>query len=195
MKASVPLLAPILRSNTQGLLLAALFGHPERSFTLTELAKHARTSVPTIMRDIDRLVETEYLIETRVGRARQIRANTEHLLYKPLRQIVLHGYGPVAVLPDLLGPIVGVDEAYIYGSWAARLSGEGGAEPNDIDVIVIGAVDHGELYEAAMRATDTLGREVSIQAMTRERWASAKDGFVKTLKSRPLISLDVEKHD
>lgn len=187
-----PVLTPILRSDTQGALLATLFGHPERAYTLTELAHHAEASVPTIMRDVDRLVETGYLEETRVGRARQIRANTQHVLYKPLRQIVMHGYGPLALLPNVLRPILGVQAAFIYGSWAARYSGEIGNDPNDVDVLVIGDVQHGELYEAAKRATELLGREVSIQSMAAERWAKSDDGFVKTLKSHPLVEIHLE---
>lgn len=190
MKVSAPSVAPILRSDTQGLLLAALFGHPERSYSLTELAAHAGTSVPTIMREINRLVEAGYLLDSRVGHTRQIRANVEHALYKPLRAIVMHGYGPIAVLPDLLRATVDAQEAYIYGSWAARFLGEPGPEPNDIDVLVIGSEDHGELYDVARRASELLGREVSIQVMSAERWANERDGFVKTLKSRPLVKLD-----
>lgn len=192
MKSKPSLLTPILRSDTQGKLLAVLYGHPEQSFTLTELAKHADVSVPTIMRDIDRLVEAEYLIDERIGRARQIRVNTEHPLFTPLWQILMSGYGPVTILPSMLAPVKGIEDGYLFGSWAARYMGEPGASPDDIDVLVVGEVDYGELYEVARKATEVFGREVSIQAVSRDRWDRAADGFVKTIQSRPLITLDLE---
>jgi len=55
MKPRVPTLSPILRSDTQGRMLAALFLHPEREYRATELAREAQVSLPTILRDIDRL--------------------------------------------------------------------------------------------------------------------------------------------
>lgn len=192
MKVSAPNLSPILRSDAQGRLLAALFAHPEQSFTLTELAALAGISAPTIMREIDRLVAGEYLLDVRVGRARQIRANTEHALYQSLWQILMYGYGPVAVLPKLLKTIRGIDTAFIYGSWAARYLGVTGEPPRDIDVLIVGSAEYGECYAVAQEASALLGREVSIQVVSSERWEDATDGFLQTVKSRPLIELTLE---
>ena len=117
--------------------------------------------------------------------------NTDHPIYGPLWQIVMYGYGPAAILPPLLSTVPGIDEAYIYGSWAARYLGEPGEDPNDVDVLVVGTADAGVLYEIARQATKTTGREVNIISL--QRWDSAEDGFVQTVRSRPLLELDLEK--
>lgn len=192
MKVSAPALSPILRSDTQGRLLATLFSHPEKSFTLSELAERAGVSAPTILRDVDRLVTNEYLIDERVGRSRQIRVNTEHPLYQPLWRIVMFGYGAVAILPKLLQAVPGVELALIYGSWAARFLGESGEPPRDIDVLVVGDADYGQCYAVAQKATEILGREVSIQVVDSQRWTEATDGFIETIQSRPFVTLDLE---
>ena len=49
-------------------------------------------------------------------------------------------YGALALLPGILADVDGIEEALIYGSWAARFTGEVGADPNDIDVLVIPTV-------------------------------------------------------
>ncbi|MGG7507071.1 ArsR family transcriptional regulator [Plantibacter sp. YIM 135249] len=191
MKASVPMISPLLRSDTQGHLLAQLLLTPERNRTLTELAAAVGTTMPTVHREVERLIESGFATERRSGRNRYISANTEHPLYTPVRQIIEYAYGPRAVLPPLLAPIAGVDEAYVYGSWAARLSGEPGPDPADIDVLVIGRPDRSAIYDAAAEASERLSRDVNIRSVSRAGWDSEADAFIRTLKSRPLVPLDL----
>lgn len=191
MKSSGPLLAPILRSDTQGRLLAALVLDPDLELSLTDLARRAGVAAPTIMRDVDRLVAGGFLADRRVGRSRLIRVNTEHAMFRPLSEIVLYGYGPVVLLPELLKDIHRIEEAYLYGSWAERYSGVPGNDPADIDVLVVGDPDPAELYEVARRATELLGREVNINTVSEQRWSVASDGFIQTVKSRPLVPISL----
>lgn len=185
------MISPLLRSDTQGHLLAQLLLTPERNRTLTELAAAVGTTMPTVHREVERLIESGFATERRSGRNRYISANTEHPLYTPVRQIIEYAYGPRAVLPPLLAPIAGVDEAYVYGSWAARLSGEPGPDPADIDVLVIGRPDRSAIYDAAAEASERLSRDVNIRSVSRAGWDSEADAFIRTLKSRPLVPLDL----
>lgn len=193
MKSSAPLLSPILRSDTQGRMLAALMRDAEKEITLTELAAQCDVAVPTILRDVDRLVDGSYVTARRVGRNRLVRINIEHPIYASLWNVVMFGYGPAAVLPGLLSGIPGIENAYIYGSWAARFLGESGESPRDIDVLIVGGSEYGDLYEVAHKASALVGREVNINVITPQRWADQKDGFVTTVKNRPLLELNLEK--
>lgn len=168
-------------------MLAALMMSPDVELSLTELAQRSNAAVPTILRDVDRLVSGGYLEDRRIGRSRLIRANTAHPLFHPLREIVLYGYGPEVVLAQLLEDVADVQDAYIYGSWAARANGVPGHDPQDIDVLVIGHADNGALYDLAKRATDAVGKEVNVRQVSQERWESGNDGFMTTVRSRPLI--------
>jgi predicted nucleotidyltransferase len=88
--------------------------------------------------------------------------------------------------------VPGVDEAFVYGSWAARYRGEGGDVPRDVDVLVVGAADDDDLYEAARAAERRLGREVSIRRVSAQAWReSASDPFLMSVRSRPLVRLEV----
>jgi len=169
MKSSVSLLSPILRSDTQGRLLAELVLHPERELTLTDLAKRVGVAAPTIMRDVDRLVDGGVVKDRRLGRARLISINTEHPLARPLAEIVLYGYGPAALLPELLAGVAGIEHALIYGSWAERYTGTPGADPADVDVLIVGTPDGAQLYEIAREASNRIGREVNINVVSPER--------------------------
>jgi hypothetical protein len=68
-------------------------------------------------------VEDEVLLDRREGNNRLVHANTAHPLVEPMRWIVAATSGPVPVLRELIDGVPGVQEAYVYGSWARR-SGE-----------------------------------------------------------------------
>ena len=54
MKVPAPSLAPILRSDTQGRILARLFVHPRGAYNHSELVRCVRSSMPTVQREVDR---------------------------------------------------------------------------------------------------------------------------------------------
>jgi len=180
-------LAPLLRSDAQGELLALLLLHPEEEFTLTEIARRVGVSLPTVHAEIARLAVAGLVTDRRVGQARLVRAGTEHVLHRPLAELLELTYGPVAVLPDVLAGMSQVREAYIYGSWAARRLGEPGPAPHDVDVMVIGRPTREELTRAGEEAGKRLHREVNITRITPEVWDARQDPFVRTLTSRPLV--------
>jgi DNA-binding transcriptional ArsR family regulator len=190
MRETPPLLLPLLRSNTVGELLAWLFLHPENEYSTTDLAKRTGASHSTVSREADRFAAAGLTQERRHGNLRLIRAAPDTIVAKPLTDLLAVTYGPAAVLPPLLRPIPGIDEAYIYGSWAARYANRPGSLPRDIDVLVVGSADEDELYDAARAAEQVLGREVNISRISPRSWAAEPgDAFVTSLRSKPLHPL------
>jgi DNA-binding transcriptional ArsR family regulator len=192
MKQPPPVLLPILRSVFQGELLAWLFLHPEQEFPLTELARRFGVSRATVMREADRFASAGLVADRRQGNLRFIRARTDNVVAGPLAELLAVTYGPTAVLGEVLASVPGVDEAYVYGSWAARYRGQGGDVPRDIDVLVVGAADDDDLYDAARTAERRLGREVSIRRVSPHAWReSASDPFLASVRSRPMVRLEL----
>jgi DNA-binding transcriptional ArsR family regulator len=191
-KMPVPVLSPLLRSDAQGELLALLFLRPDEEFSLSEIARRVGVSLPTVHAEIGRLVASGLILERRLGQARLVRANPEHILARPLTELLELTYGPVAVLPQVLADLNGVREAYVYGSWAARRLGEPGPAPRDLDVVVIGSPTRAQLVEASLVAGRRLHREVNITRIAPAVWDAGDDLFVRTLTSRPLVRLDLE---
>jgi hypothetical protein len=189
MKVAVPLLAPILRSDVQGRVLAEVFADPEQEHTVTHLASRAKTSVPTAIREVDRAELAQLVTSRRVGNTRLVRANMQNPLYQPFRQIILATYGPPAVLTREFGDIAGIDHLYLFGSWAARYLGQPGRAPNDIDVLVIGSPDRDEVYDAAEKAESQIGLPVQVTIRARQQWQEAYDPFIAEVRSRPLVPL------
>jgi AraC-like DNA-binding protein len=194
-KSAVPVLAPLLRSDGQGELLALLFLHPEQEYSLSEVSRRVGTSLPTVHAEVGRLVAAGLLQERRLGQARLVRASVDHVLARSLTELLELTYGPAVVLPDVLAPMPGVREAFAYGSWAARRLGEPGAAPRDVDVVVVGTTSQDRLLEAGEIAGRRLHREVNITRIAPAVWDAGRDPFVKTLKARPLVPISLGGND
>jgi predicted nucleotidyltransferase len=125
------------------------------------------------------------------GNAKILRPEARSTIHDEVAGIVLKSYGPAVRLADLLHDASGVRAAYIFGSWAARYSGERGPDPGDIDVLVV-VDEHASpaaLEDALAAEGAALGREVSVVFATGAEWANASSPFLRTLKSRPLLQL------
>jgi DNA-binding MarR family transcriptional regulator len=188
-----PRLAPIFRSDTQLQILGATYLEPERHFTIPELVHRSSRPQPTVAREVERLVEAGLLeTELRSGR-RSVWATTTSPIFEELHSILLKTIGPKADLENQFRGIPGVDRALIYGSWARRYHGEAGPLPQDVDLMVIGAGDVGEIRGAAESASRRLGRDVNVTVLTPDEWEHGTSGFITHLKSEPLVDLDLDR--
>jgi len=186
-------LTPFVRSDAVGSILAEMFLHPDQEMTLAEITRRTGLAQAVTHKEVSRLVVGGVCTDRRDGNNRLIRVNTKHPLYAPMAQIVAAAYGPVPVLRDLLCSISTVEEAFIYGSWAARRSGEAGPPPRDIDVMVVGDLSVDDLITVQETAGDRLGLEVNIHRTTPATWrARDQDPFLAQVASRPTLTL-VEK--
>lgn len=190
-KASPPLLA-ILRTRLQGELLAHVYLRTwDAGTSISDLARQLGAPIPTVQREVSRLVDAGLLEETIAGRMRFIlKPHDNDLIVRPLTQLLAATFGPLPVLTELVAHIPGVQAAFLYGSWAARYQGEAGPVPNDVDVLLVGDVSSATLDEIAESAEAQLGRRVDIRRVTSARWAEPDgDPFVTTVQSRPLVAL------
>jgi predicted nucleotidyltransferase len=193
MVVSAPELAPLFRSDTQGEILARLLLNPDHAYSIAQLARMTRSSYASAHREVQLLVRTEVATETRVGNYSQVAANPASPVNQALTDLVLWAYGPVAVVPRALGSVGGIQQAYIYGSWAARRAGQPGSPPADIDVLVVGNPDRQALYDAADTAEAELGRPVNIRAVATATWNNDNDSFIHTVRTSPLIPLALQE--
>ena len=196
MRTPSPPLLPLLRSRAQGDLLALLYLHPERDYSLTEAADLIGVSVKTVHTEASRLVAAGLVSDSRRGNVRLMRAVSDTPVSRPLTDLLAVTYGPLPVLTDLLAGVEGVSAAFIYGSWAARYQGEAGPVPNDIDVLVVGTADRDDLDGIARAAQDLLHRPVSVRRISRAAWARPDfgDAFLASVRQRPLIQIPLAGH-
>lgn len=189
MKVASPLLLPLLRSRTQGEVLAWIILQPDQQFSIVEIAEAVGTSQPTVSREVNRLVDAGLATSLRRGNTRLVQADTDNPVYRPLAELLALTFGPIAILRQALAQVPGIEEAFIHGSWAARYAEQPGHVPHDLDLLVIGEADRRVLDDALHTAEKTLRREINVRRTTRAAWDADDGAFKRTVLSRPRIHL------
>lgn len=186
---------PIFRSAGQARLLALLMTAPDDAWrSVTDAARRLDVAPSSVGREADRLVAAGLLEEHRVGNVRQIRANRSSRYFPELHALLLKAAGPVPVVAEMLGPLPGLREVHIFGSWARRIAGETAEEPpRDVDVLVVGEPDPGAVYRATADAAATLGQDVEPVIVTVAEWEEAAHGggsaFLRAVHEGPRIEV------
>jgi predicted nucleotidyltransferase len=185
-----PSLLPIFRSQQQGEILALLLGDPELELSLTEIMHRTGAPHPSVHREIERAEQAGLVQSRRVGNTRLVRANTESPYYAGLSDVLTRAFGVPAVLAEALRRVPGIDEAYVFGSWAARRSGERELRPvGDIDLLVLGQPDRDDLYGVISTTESRLGRPVQVTIRDGGWLRLGSGSFHETVTSRPMVQL------
>lgn len=189
-KSPAPSLLPILRSQQQAELLALLLGDPDLELSLSELAERTAVAYASVHREIERAEAVGIVTSRRVGRTRLVRADTASPYYEGLADVLTKAFGVPQLLATAFSGVTGIEQSFVYGSWAARFRGDPGQRPvGDIDVLVLGEPDRDALFEATSPLEARLGRPVQITIRS-ARWLETGAGsFHDTVLSRPLVAV------
>ncbi len=181
---------PIFRSRQQVEVLADILDDPEREQSLADLTRRLGIPTASIHREVERAEQAGIVRSRRIGRTRLVSADTSSPYFAPLRQLLVSAFGVPGRLREALEGIDGVEEAYIFGSWAARWEGEKGTRPvGDIDVLVLGHADRDQLYAAAHDVGLAVGREVQVQVRAPGWLQSGSGSFHDTVVNRPMVQV------
>jgi predicted nucleotidyltransferase len=157
-----------------------------------ELSRRTGDPRHTVANELRRLEEAGLFTARMIGRSKLVRANAGNPYYEPLSRLALMSFGPPQVIREEFATIDRAEQLFIFGSWAARYAGEQGPAPHDVDVLIIGTPDRDEVYEAARRAQERLGREINTTVRKAGQWHGAQDGFARQLRSSPLVEIPLE---
>jgi DNA-binding transcriptional ArsR family regulator/predicted nucleotidyltransferase len=193
-RGATPSLLPILRSRQQGEILTAVLGDPDVEVSLATLSEQLHLPYPSVHREIERAEQAGLVVSRRLGNLRLVRANPDSPYYAGLTDVLLKAFGPPAVIGAELAGVPGLEEAFIFGSWAARYHEQQGPRPvGDIDLLVLGEADRDALYEATAQASAKLGREVQV-TIRKPGWLTTGTGtFHDTVTSRPLVAVPIDR--
>src|SRR6202140_4913512 len=181
-------LSSALFSNVQGRVLALIFGHPERSFYMSEIVRNVRSGTGAVERELSRLQRSGLVSVERIGNQKHFRANHQSPIFAELQSIVIKTVALTGPLGKALEPHSDrITAAFVYGSVAKGTD----TARSDIDLMVIGdALDYSELYAALQDAEDALCRKVSPTFLSLKEWrrkASEKGSFFNKRKPLPKI--------
>lgn len=160
MRTSAPSLLPIFRSEMQVNLLGLLLLQPERTWTLQDLAGTLGAPVSSVHRELGRAEAAGIIRRDDAARPHRFSAATDDSSYGPLTDLLHRSVGVENELRASLDR-PDIHAAAIYGSWAA-----GNRRPDsDIDVVVVGDADLGELRRVVRQIGKGAGRTVDLTVM------------------------------
>lgn len=195
MRPSAPAALPLFRSETQARLLACLFDPGATDISVTELAKRIGAPLATAAREVSRLESHGIITSHLVGHTKLPAANWKLPFARPLAELLAHTAGLPWIVGEALATVEGVEEAYVFGSWAARYASEPGPPPNDVDLLVVAEkVGFAEAMAVLRPIEHRLGVEINPVLVTPDRWKqAAKDPFLVTVMARPMVSVTIER--
>ena len=177
-----------LRSKARQRLLTYFFANPTARCHLRDLAERLSIDPSNLSKELGRL-EREGLFRSEVsGRQKYFQLNREYPLFSEVRGIVTKTIGAVPLLAQSLKKIEGIEEAYLYGSFARNQQDAA----SDLDVLVIGTPRSEPLAETVGKLERQLGREVNYTVLTRKEFESRrtrKDAFLENLWHNKRVSL------
>ena len=177
-----------LRSKSRQRLLVFYFTNPTARLHLRDLAKRLRIDPSNLSKELERM-ERDGLFRSEIsGRQKYFQLDRTYPLFREVRSIVAKTIGAIPLMADSLRRIEGIEEAWLYGSFARNQQDAA----SDIDVLVIGAPS-GELIADGVRKLEReLGREINYTVMTRKEFNSRrarKDVFLENVWHNKRVSL------
>ncbi len=169
-------------------ILRTFFARPGLVRHVRELARELGWSATIVGQELDRLERTGILTSDRIGRARRYRVDEQSPIASEIRSLVQKTIGVEARIRDAIADLPGIEEAFLYGSYAR---GDERAT-SDLDLMVIGAVEQEDLSERLAGVERDLKRDVNVTSYDRdeiERLRSEGDLFVERVLDGPRVLL------
>jgi uncharacterized protein len=148
----------VLFGKTRRALLSLLFSHPDESYYLRQLARLTSVGMGALQRELKALSEAGIITVRVQGRQSFFQANPKCPVFEELKGLILKTSGAADVLRAALTPMAAdIHVAFIFGSVARG----GQTRQSDLDILVVGNVEFGQVVSALAPAQETLGREIN----------------------------------
>jgi len=177
-----------LRSKSRQRLLVFFFTNPTARLHLRDLAKRLRIDPSNLSKELERM-ERDGLFRSEIsGRQKYFQLDRTYPLFREVRSIVAKTIGAIPMMGESLRRIEGIEEAWLYGSFARNQQDAA----SDIDVLVIGAPSGEVIAEGVRKLERELGREINYTVMTRKEFnarRARRDVFLENVWHNKRVSL------
>lgn len=179
---------PMISLNSQIVrkLLDFFFNHEDERLYVNEIARRVGLDKRNLVKKLKELESDGIFSVEAMGNLRLYSLNRKFPLYKEYKKIVLRTVGFEEKLRGALREVVGIEKAWIYGSYA---HGRTDAS-SDIDVLVVGRHDGIELQKRIARLQKDYDREINVMDMSGEEFEKKRgDPFIKAIMEGEKIEL------
>jgi predicted nucleotidyltransferase len=169
-------------------LLALIFGHPDKSFYMSEIVRTLRSGTGAVERELVRLQQSGLVSVERIGNQKHFRANRKAPIFQELYGIIQKTIGlhdPLRHSLELHADRIQV--AFVYGSIAKGTD----TSNSDIDLMVIGDdLTYSDLYSGLEEAEKSLARPINPTILDLAQWnrmRSEKISFIEKVSGQPKV--------
>jgi len=155
---------------------------------INELAKIIEADPGNLDRKLKEMEAEGILSSEFSGKERYYFLNLKYPLLKELKKIYLAKYGLAEALKKRLIGLVGLSQAYIFGSYA----GKNFSPESDIDVLLVGSHSVLKAQEAVLPLQKQLRREFNIVDLTEQELMKRKkdkDEFIADIFKNKIIKI------
>ncbi|MBI4115392.1 MAG: nucleotidyltransferase domain-containing protein [Candidatus Omnitrophica bacterium] len=176
-----------LRSKITRAVLSYFLLHDHAEMYVLEMARRLHLDDSNLAKKLRELEKEGILKSEEKGKERYYSLNKSFPLLKEYRQIVLKTVGLEGALKELLREVKGIEEAYLFGSYAKNRMDSS----SDIDLMVIGDHDTVGLRKKLSGIQKTTDREINLVSMSPAEYDKRKkqDSFVRSLQKSKKVKL------
>jgi len=177
-----------IRSALERKVINYFLNNPEQEKYVNELAALLKLDPGNLCRKLAALASNGILVFRVRGKEKFFRLNKTSPLLPAFKKIFGQQYGLAEEIKKALQKLAGIQEAYIFGSFASNTMN---AE-SDIDLLLIGKHSALAAERAILPLQTAIQREINIVDFSPEEYDKRKktdDAFIKTLFSRKTIKL------
>ena len=153
----------LLFGQIRGRVLGLLYGHPQESFYLRQIARTTESSPGAVQRELESLSRVGLIERSVLGNQVFFRANHNHPVYTEMRSLVAKTVGAFHQIQSALEPLEKrISLAFVYGSLVRGQE----KSKSDIDLMVIGDATLREVLGRLATLESAIGREVNPTVYT-----------------------------
>lgn len=158
MRTEIDALGDLLFGQTRGGVLRLLFGGPDQTFYVRQIARETGASVGAVQRELETLSEIGLIRRSTVGNLVFYQVNRGHPVFAELQSLIAKTLGVFQLLRSALAPLASrIVLAFVYGSMARR---EEKAE-SDVDLMIVGDVTFDDVLAQLTSVERAIGRSIN----------------------------------
>jgi|SRR5690348_10438532 predicted nucleotidyltransferase len=187
------ILSETLFGQTRGAVLRVLYGHVGKSYYLRQLARLTAIHLGPVQREMRQLLAAGLVTRKTIGIQTLYSANEKSPVFGEIKNLINKTVGIHDILVDALDPLHDrINLAFVYGSVARARE----VEHSDVDLLVVGRVDFGEVVDSLAGAEKVLNREINPTVYSiREFSKKVRGNFLKTVLAEKKLFIIGDEDD
>jgi predicted nucleotidyltransferase len=188
-------LGDVLFGRNRGRILELLFGNPNQSYYLRQIAAAIGTQPGTVAPELGLLTDLGLLVSHRIGKRLFYHANQQSAIFPELKTLLAKTVGVFQLLRSALEPLADrIQLAFVYGSLARREE----TAQSDVDLMVVGQVELEEVLARLQKVEQQIQRPINPTLYSSKEFRAklaSGNHFVKSVVRGPKVVIVGDEHE